>query len=77
MDRKIYARESELVDLMLKDPQLLSDEYHRVCGLAPEIDVPALTDSDRIREILVKEFGLGYWPMLAQFGRLRPPPVRL
>ena len=77
MDRQIYARESELVDLMLKDRKLLFDEHNRVCGLDPESDIREPSDRDRIREILLKEFGTEYWPMLAQFGRLRHPPVRL
>ena len=77
MDRQIYARESELVDLMLKDPKLLFDEHNRVCGIDPEIDIRKPSDRDRIREILLKEFGVEYWPMLAQFGQMRRPPVRL
>ena len=76
MDRQIHAREAELVEMMLKDRGLLFNEHNRVCGLDQEVDIRKPTDRDRVREILLKEFGVEYWPLLAKFGQVRRPPVR-
>ena len=76
MERQIDLREAALVELVLQGRDLLHAEHQRVCGVDPEATIRKPTDRDMIREILLKEFGVDYWPLIAKFSPVRPPTVR-
>jgi len=56
MSQHQQLREYALVEMMLKNRELLNAEFIRVVGVYGEVELHAFTDRDKIRAILDFEF---------------------